>query len=90
MIEAAGSKLTNLRSGSIYGLMKSKWTTHEVKNFGEMLLYFALKQCILERPTPTFAHEIKKMKPKSVYEPKKYFIMTNYEFNGIMDYFLEK
>ena len=33
MIEAAGSKLTNLRSGSIYGLMKSKWTTHEVKNF---------------------------------------------------------
>ena len=52
MIKAAntGNNLTNLINGSIYGLMKEKWTAFEIKNFGEMLLYFALKQSILERP----------------------------------------
>ena len=89
MIKAAGNKLTNLISGSIYGLMKSKWTPYEIKKFGEMHLYSALKQCIYERPTPIYSHEVKKMTQKTVYEPKKYCLKNNYEFNGILDYFLE-
>ena len=89
MIEAAGNSLTNINSGSIYGHMKSKWSNQETMNFGEMLLYFALKQCIFERPAPIFAHDFKTTKPKSVFEPKKHFIQTNYELNGILDYFLE-
>ena len=47
MIKAVGAKLTNLINGSIYGIMKNKWTIYEIKNFGDMLLYFALKQCII-------------------------------------------
>lgn len=88
MIKAVGKNLTNLINGSIYGLMES-WSIYEIKNFGEMLLYFALNQCILERPTPMYPSDIKKTKTKPVYEPKKYFIKTNYEFNGILDCFLE-
>ena len=51
MIHAAGNKLTNLIKGS----------AHEIINFGEMLIYFALKQCILERP-PKIYHEDVKIK----------------------------
>lgn len=89
MIKSVGSKLTNLISGSIYGLMKSRWTLNEIQNFGEMLLYFALKQCIIERPSPVFPDDIKKKKKVNVFEPKKYFIKSNYELNGILDYLLE-
>ena len=89
MIKAVGNTLTNLINGSIYGLMESNWTTFEIKNFGEMLLYFALNQCILERPTPILMEDIKTYKTKPVFEPKKYFIKTNYELNGILDSFLD-
>ena len=67
MIKAAGNKLTNLINGSVYGLMKSKWTLEEVKNFGEMLLYFALKQSIVERPSPIFPEDIKNKKKVQVF-----------------------
>ena len=50
MIRAAGPNLTNILNGSAYGLMKNKWTLNEIKNFGEMLLYFSFKQCLAERP----------------------------------------
>ena len=89
MIKAAGNKLTNLISGSIYGLMKYKWTMQEIKKFGEMLLYFAFKQCITERPSQIFPKDIKLKNTVKVHEPKKYFIKTNYELNGILDCFLE-
>ena len=81
--------LTNLINGSIYGLMKDKWSVFEIKNFGEMLLYFALKQCIVERPSIIFPKDIKKKKPVDFYEPKKYCIRSNYELNGILDCFLD-
>ena len=87
MIKAAGKRLTNLINGSIYGLMENKWTIQEVKNFGEMLLYFALKQCILERPSAYFPKNF--VKKRSVYEAKKYYIQSNYELNGILDCFLD-
>ena len=89
MIKAVGKTLTNLINGSIYGLMESKWTNFEIKNFGEMLLYFALNQCILERPTPIYIEDIKINRTKPIFEPKKYFIQSNYEFNGILDSFLD-
>ena len=90
MIKSAGNSLTNLINGSVYGLMKNKWTIPEIKNFGEMLLYLSLRQCIWERPNPTFPKDIKKKaKIEQDSEPKKYFFKTNYEFNGIMDYFLD-
>ena len=91
MIKAVslGNNLTNLINGSIYGLMKEKWTTYEIKNFGEMLLYFALKQSILERPSILFPEDFRKKKPVNVFEPKEYHISTNYEINGILDYFLD-
>ena len=90
MIKAAntGNNLTNLINGSIYGLMKEKWTSFEIKNFGEMLLYFALKQSILERPAILLPEDFRKKKTINVFEPKKYFISSNYELNGILDYFL--
>ena len=91
MIKAACTvnNLTNLINGSIYGLMKNKWTAFEIKNFGEMLLYFALKQSILERPSILYPADFRKKKTVKVFEPKKYFIQTNYELNGILEYFLE-
>ena len=90
MIKAAGKNLTNLINGSIYGLMKDKWSIFEIRNFGEMLLYFALKQSIIERPSKILPSDIRKNKNiVKVFEPKKYFIRTNYELNGILDYFLD-
>lgn len=89
MLKATGSNLTNLINGTIYGLMKEKWTPFKTKNFGEMLLYIALKQCIIERPSIIYPDDIRKKKSIKVFEPKKYFIQTNYELNGILDYFLE-
>ena len=89
MIKAAGRSLTNLINGSIYGLMKTKWTQHEIRNYGEMLLYFAFKQCLYEHPDPIFSSDIKIKKSENIFEPKKYNIKTNYKFNGIMDWFLD-
>ena len=64
MIKSIGNNLTNLINGSVYGLMKHKWTIPEIFNFGEMLLYFSLKQCIWERPNPTYPENIKKISRK--------------------------
>ena len=60
MIKSAGDNLSNVRNGSAYGSMKNKWTNTEILNFGEMLLYFSLKQCILERPSPIFPDNLEK------------------------------
>ena len=88
MIKAVGSNLTNLINGSIYGLMKQKWSVFEIRNFGDMLLYHALQQCIKERPSPCFPENGPKKKMR-IYEPKKYFIRSNFELNGILDCFLD-
>ena len=54
MIKSAGKNITNSMNSSQYGLMKNNWSYTEIKIFGEMLLYFSLKQCIINRPTPQF------------------------------------
>ena len=68
--------------------MHNEWTRNEIRNYGEMLLYFALKQCIVERPSPYFPENFQGKMVKKVYEPKKYKIRTNYELNGILECFL--
>jgi hypothetical protein len=45
----------------------------------EILLYFSLRQCILERPGSVFPNDIKRVEAKPVYEAKNFFIKTNYE-----------
>ena len=87
MIKAVGSSLTNIINGSIYGLMKQKWSVFEIRNFGDMLLYQALQQCIKERPSPCFP-EKRPSKKIRIYERKKHFIGSNLELNGILDCFL--
>ena len=52
MIKSVGKSLTNHINGSVYGLMKNKLIVHEIYNFGEMLLYYSLRQCVFERPSP--------------------------------------
>ena len=60
MIKSAGPNLTNAINGSVHGLMKNEWTSNEILNFGEMLIYFSFYQCLLERPIPTYAHDMRK------------------------------
>ena len=54
MIKSAGMNITNSRNSSLYGLMRDKWSNTEILNFGEMILYFSLRQCIFNRPTPYY------------------------------------
>ena len=84
MIRAAKPNITNIRNGSAYGVMKTEWTNKEILAFGNNLLYYALKKCIIEQPSPIFPTNLmsKKKKPKD-------FIRTNYEYDGIMELFLE-
>ena len=89
MMEAAGDSITNHNKGSAYGLMEENWTEQDILNFGNFLLYFSLRQCFIEQPIPVYPKDLKKKILKPVYEDKKYFIKTNYEFNGIMECFLE-
>ena len=50
MIKSAGNHLTNQINGAKYGDMKTNWTLNDMKLFGDMLLYFALKKCIISMP----------------------------------------
>lgn len=60
MIKAAKNYIANIYNGAMYGPMINDWTDQEIRNFGDMLLYFAFKQCILEQPSPIFPSSIKK------------------------------
>ena len=85
MIRAAKPNITNIRNGSSYGIMKTGWTDRETIIFGNSLLYYALKKCIIEQPNPFFPQDLmskKKSKPTN-------FIKHNYEYNGILELFLE-
>ena len=88
MIKATGVSVANIINGTDYGIMKNNWNMHEIVNFGDMLLFFALKQCITERPSEHFPNLEGKRKPK-IYEKQKYHIQSNYELNGILECFLE-
>ena len=57
MICACLNQITNVRKGSPYGIMRT-WDPTLTLNFGYMLLYFALRQCITERPPEINVNEI--------------------------------
>ena len=86
MIRAAKPNITNIRNGSSYGIMKDQWSKTEISDYGDSLLYYAIKKCIIERPTPYFPDHVlskrKKHKPTD-------FIKSKYEYNGILELFLE-
>ena len=85
MIRAAKPNLANIRNGSSYGIMKDQWTNNEILDYGDSLLYYAFKKCIIEQPTPYLSHHAmskKKHKPTD-------FIKSKYEYNGILELFLE-
>ena len=51
MIKSLGTcTLNNVIHGTAYGCMKH-WNDYEIRNFGSMLVYYALKICIHDRPT---------------------------------------
>lgn len=81
MIWSVGESLTNLINGAAFGAMKTTWTYSEIKLFGDMLLFFALKMCINEKP--------KSILYSDFFEPKKYIFKSYYELKGILDCFLE-
>ena len=51
-------KLTNIVNGSAYGIMKDTWNNKEVINYGNMILYNALKMCIQEPPTIIYENDV--------------------------------
>ena len=83
MIQAAGKNLTNLINGAAYGEMKTTWTKQEIILYGDMLLFFALKKCIKDKPIPVLPCDML----SSV--NSKLDIRTNYELQGVLEYFLE-
>ena len=85
MIRASKPNITNIRNGFSYGIMKNGWTENETKTFGNSLLYYALKKCIIEQPIPFFPQDL--MLPKKS-QPTD-FIQNKYEYNGILQLFLE-
>ena len=50
MLYAIKESLTNVRHGSPKGIMRNGWNKFEIKNFGTMLLYYVLRQCLVEIP----------------------------------------
>ena len=88
IIKNVGPKLTNLINGSAYGLMEWRWSPNEIKNFGEMLLYFTLRQCIIERPAPIFPDDVK-MRKKLDFKTQQLEVKCKYELQGILDYIVD-
>jgi hypothetical protein len=43
-IQATGKTLTNINNGSVYGLMKNKWTYPEILNFVDNAALFLIKK----------------------------------------------
>ena len=68
MIISAGKNITNSMNSSQYGLMKNNWSCTEIKKIGEMLLYFSLKQCIINRPTPQFPKDFYRKFLRRIYD----------------------
>ena len=65
MIKAMGlDSITNVINGVAYGVMGHGWNDIEVVNYGTMMLYNALKLCILERPRSIMSSDIMLPKPR--------------------------
>lgn len=59
LIEAIGLyNLTNLNRGTSYGDMKENWNSTEINNFGNLILFRALKLCCIDRPLEIYLHDV--------------------------------
>ena len=56
--------ITNVINGVAYGVVGQGWSDIEVANYGTMMLYNALKLCILERPRIIMSSDIMLPKPR--------------------------
>ena len=60
LIKALGIKnITNKINGCPYGSMKTKWNDIEIINYGNMILYNALKMVIQENPPLIYPQDLK-------------------------------
>ena len=85
MIKALGiNNVTNEINGSQFGAMKNKWNYFEITNYGNMILYNALKMAINENPPLIFHSDIQKKRTIS----RKNGI-EDFELEGILSCFLE-
>ena len=63
---------------------------NEIYNFGEMLIYFTLRQCIIERPKPIFPADVKlRKKTGEGFDTQEHRIKSKSELQGILDYILD-
>ena len=83
MIRAVGENLTNIINGAAYGAMKSTWTPRETILYGDMLLFFALKKCIKDKPISVLPCDMLSS------ETSNFNIKTKYELRGVLEYLLE-
>ena len=74
------NNITNIINGTAYGAMKY-WNEKEVLNYGKMILYSALRMCIIEPP--------KVIHKQDVILPKKRCRRQDWELAGILQCFLE-
>ena len=74
------NNITNVVNGTPYGAMKY-WNENEVNNYGKMILYNALKMCIIEPPRVILEED--------VILPKKKSRNHDWELTGILQCFLE-
>ena len=63
--------------------MKTTWTPTETILYGDMLLFFALRKCIKDKPISILPSDMLS------YETSKLNIKTKYELRGVLEYFLE-
>ena len=87
IIKALGlNNITNVNNGSPYGAMQKEWNHFEVINYGNMLLFNALKMAINENPR-LIHHEDILVKTRKTRKRKP--SMEDYELEGILNCFLD-
>ena len=79
------NNLTNNINGSPFGVMLSKWNHFETLNYGNMILFNALKMAIHENP-PTIYPEDISINPKT---KTRKTALEDFELEGILNCFLE-
>ena len=52
---------TNVINGTPYGSMLTKWNSKEILNYGNMLIYNALKMCISENPRLIMSDDVNRL-----------------------------
>ena len=75
--------IANIINGSPYGVMKYVWNENEIKNYGTMILFNALKMCIIDKPRLIKHTDV----GMPIFRGKN--VLDNWELEGILQCFLE-